>query len=593
MHSAAAKGLKRRFFVLTSVIPLWLAHTACAQLVSTDQPRFGYARDADRPLPVYIPSAGWSGTSSPRHAQRQELPDAPPVSTLIDPIPPSSPVMQEMFRMLPAETDVDVPSGNAGIVFDGVNVGAAYTTFHHGLLRRSQPIQDPLPSDSSDDDPVVEEGFHWRGLIAQSLLFNLVENSFRAASDDQIRTLLATKPFWHDYVASMRQFNMRRWNDGDDFLVNYVGHPMQGAVSGFIEIQNDPSGREQEMSATHAYWMSRFKAFLWATAYSTHSEISPLGEAGIGNEGGWTYPIHCPTHCSEPGTYKKYTNNTGWVDFVITPTVGSLWLLAEDTLDRFVSDRVQGGNRSRILHKILRGSLNPSRTMANALRFKAPWYRDFQHSPDLESGYGVHVLPSDETMREEQDFRRFALMPYFTAMPLGTAGHPCTACIQNRGGGVEADFALTRWMAVSFAVSKQQDVMDNGPTTNGSTINTGFGIRLMHDRPNNTLSLAVRPGVVTERAAVPPSIGMIHNNNLKQSESSVTHAATTIMVSNDYKVSRMLAFRSSFGVTIARYRNPVQARQGVGKPPYLSWLSHDSFTNRPTWTCEIGPVFHF
>jgi hypothetical protein len=436
------------------------------------------------------------------------------------------------------------------------------------------------------------ERYHWRGLIAQSLFFNVIENSFRAASDDQIRTLLANKPFWHDYVASVRQFNMRRWNDGDEFLVNYVGHPMQGAVSGFIEIQNDPTGREQEIGANRAYWMSRFKAFLWAAAYSTHSEISPLGEAGIGNEGGWTYPIHCPTRCTEPGTYKKSTNNTGWVDFIITPTLGSVWLLAEDTLDRYVSDRIQGGNRSRILPKIVRGSLNPSRTMANALRFKAPWYRDFQHSPGLEGSYGVHVLPSDQSVREVQNIRRFALMPYFIALPLGTTAHPCTVCMQTPGAGVEADLSLTRWLAVSFAASKQPAVVDRPSRINASMVSVGLGIRLMYERPNNTLSLAVRPGMLTEPAPIPPISERIQTNH-PQTELNVKHAATTIMLSNDYKFSSLVALRSSFGVVIVRDRSTVQTPRGIGDVPYLSWLSHDSYTNRSTWTCEMGPVFRF
>jgi hypothetical protein len=381
---------------------------------------------------------------------------------------------------------------------------------------------------------------------------------------------------------------MRRWNDGDDFLVNYVGHPMQGAVSGFIEIQNDPTGREQEISATRAYWMSRFKAFLWATAYSTHSEISPLGEAGIGNEGGWTYPINCPKPCAQSGVHTKYTNNTGWVDFIITPTVGSLWMLAEDTLDRYVNDRVQGENRSRNLPKILRGALNPSRTMANALRLKAPWYRDFQHGRDLESSAGVHFLRSDESMRAAEQFRRFAVMPYFVAMPLGTAAHPCTFCMQNPGAGVQADVALMRWIAVSFAISKQPTEMQKG-----STVSTGLGVRLMHDRPNNTLSLALRAGTLTEHVPFPQNVDANHPTYSGPSESQVTHATTTIMLSNDYKLSRLFAFRSSFGTTIVRYRNAAPAPPGIGTPPYLSWLSHDTFTNKPTWTCEMGPVVHF
>jgi hypothetical protein len=501
--------------------------------------------------------------------------------------------MRENFRKLPAETEEDPPPGTAGVTFEGINLPAAYAALHHGLVRRSQRPQDQATADPDDEDFRVKEGYHWSGLIAQSLFFSVIENSFRVASDDQIRTLLATKPFWHGYAASMGQFNMRRWNDGDDFLVNYVGHPMQGAVSGFIEIQNDPAGREQEISATRAYWKSRFNAFLWATAYSTYSEISPLGEAGIGNEGGWTYPINCPKPCTQSGVHTKYTNNTGWVDFIITPTVGSLWMLAEDTLDRYVSDRVQGGNRSRFFPKILRGSLNPSRTMANALRFKAPWYRDFQHGSDLESSYGVHFLRSEESMRAADQFRRFAVMPYFIAMPLGTAAHPCTVCLQNPGAGVEADVALTRWMAVSFALSKQQAVMQKGSAANGSTVNTGLGIRLMHDRPNNTLSLTVRPGVLTERVPSTQSIDTIHQKYSEPSGSSVTHAATTIMFSNDYKVSTTLAFRSSFGATVVRYRNLAQAPEGIGNPPYLSWLSHETVTDRTNWICEMGPVFHF
>ena len=34
--------------------------------------------------------------------------------------------------------------------------------------------------------------------------------------------------------------------------------------------------------------------------------------------------------------------------------------------------------------------------MANAVRFKAPWYRDSQQNADIERSQGVHFLPSDE-----------------------------------------------------------------------------------------------------------------------------------------------------------------------------------------------------
>jgi hypothetical protein len=581
MYSLAAGAPIDRFFVTITIFVFCVVPIGSAQSVTTSHALTGYARSMDQAFLSSASAPALTGIGA-AGGMLPDLHGSLPAQTAID-----SWSSQKMFRALPTEQTEDILPRASGVTFDGVNLSTASTAISRGLLRRPSHNRDHAPTDTSDDEPLVSERYHWKGLIAQSLFFNVLENSFRVASDDQIRDLLANKPFWHDYVASVHQFNMRRWNDGDDFLVNYVGHPMQGAVSGFIEIQNDPAGREQEISATQAYWMSRFKAFLWATAYSTHSEISPLGEAGIGNEGGWTYPIHCKMRCTEPGTYKKYTNNTGWVDFIITPTVGSLWLIAEDTLDRFISDRVQGGNRSRILPKILRGGLNPSRTMANALRFKAPWYRDFQHSPELEGSYGIHVLPSDESIQEAQNFRRFSLMPYFITMPFGTDAHPCTVCMHNPGGGVEADLALTRWMAVSFAASKQQDLMNKGATTNGSTVSTGLGIRVIHDRPYNTLSLAVRPGFVTEHAVISSS------DSPEQSESSVSRAATTIALSNEYKISRSVALRSSLGVTIVRYRNAVQTPPGIGNPPSLSWLSHDSYTNKSTWSYQMGPVFHF
>jgi hypothetical protein len=479
----------------------------------------------------------------------------------------------------------------AGLRFDGVNVGAAWAMF--GRLtphRQKSETNEADAIDASADDYAKSEHYHWRGLLAQSLFFNVIENSFRAASDDQIRNLLANKPFWHDYAASIKQFNMRRWNDGDDFLVNYTGHPMQGAVSGFIEIQNDPRARELEISATHEYWESRFKAFLWATVYSTHSEISPLGEAGIGNEGGWTYPIGCKTRCTEPGTYKHYTNNTGWVDFIVTPTAGTLWILAEDTLDRFVSDRIQGDNRAALVPKIIRGALNPSRTMANAVRFKAPWYRDSQQSAEIERSRSAHFLPSDEEVAAAEEFRRISIAPYFRYSPFGTASNSCTLCLQNPGAGIELDYALARWLSASVAVENQPNpVVKN---TNGSTTSVGFGLRLSYETPHNSLSFAVRPGILITQVAPLPRPQASSNLDSKQVQS-VDNSAITLALSNDIKLTPLLSMRFSIADTIVRTGTLDGQQVGIGSPPYLSWLSKQEYSNRSTWSSAVGPVLRF
>jgi hypothetical protein len=48
--------------------------------------------------------------------------------------------------------------------------------------------------------------------------------------------------------------NLHGWADGDPFYVNYVGHPMQGAVAGRIWQLHDPRYNKAEFGRSHAYW---------------------------------------------------------------------------------------------------------------------------------------------------------------------------------------------------------------------------------------------------------------------------------------------------------------------------------------------------
>jgi hypothetical protein len=179
---------------------------------------------------------------------------------------------------------------------------------------------------------------------------------------------------------------MHRWNDGDDFLVNYVGHPMQGGIALYIDFQNSPTQSRVQWNEP-GYWSSRTKDFVWSTIYSIYSEIGPTGGAGIGNEGGYTYDTRCILHCNAT-TYPpsgRDTNNTGWVDFILTPTVGMLWVFAKDSLEKEVSERlIAHYGRRALAPKIVRGGLNPTRPMANFLRGRNPWYRDWDH-PDIKT----------------------------------------------------------------------------------------------------------------------------------------------------------------------------------------------------------------
>lgn len=212
--------------------------------------------------------------------------------------------------------------------------------------------------------PAKRERFHWGPAIGQSLNFLAVQQGIMLATDNQARFHVSHGVWFKDYMRSVK--GNTHWDDGDPFLDNYVGHPMQGAISGFVQVQNDPAGRRLEFANTKAYWKSRMKSMAWNAVYSAQFEIGPLGEASIENLGSYQYR-NCAT-C-------KPTNGAGFVDFVITPTVGTAWLVAEDLLDKYIPGKIERVHGRSGWTNLLRCLVNPSRTAANMLARKAPWYR--------------------------------------------------------------------------------------------------------------------------------------------------------------------------------------------------------------------------
>jgi len=140
---------------------------------------------------------------------------------------------------------------------------------------------------------------------------------------------------------------------------------MMGAVTGYIQIQNDPAGRQVEFGKSKAYWRSRGWALAAAAIYSTQFELGPLSEASIGNVG-----------------LKAGTMAT--IDLVITPVFGLGMIVAEDAVDRYVLAK---GERhwGRAKTMFLRTLLNPNRSLANVIRIQPPWKRDARDLPPRAS----------------------------------------------------------------------------------------------------------------------------------------------------------------------------------------------------------------
>ncbi|HUR36883.1 MAG TPA: hypothetical protein VM009_03635 [Terriglobales bacterium] len=173
-------------------------------------------------------------------------------------------------------------------------------------------------------------------------------------------------PFFRDWFHSVASYRYTRWHDDDPFLVDYIGHPMMGAVVGRIQIQNDPRGISLAFGGSKNYWKSRAKAFGFAAVYTAQWELGPVSETSIGNIGSFQYYSESAGHLS---------NGTGAVDLVMTPLGGTAWLIGEDALDKYAITRLERVSRNKFWLLGI-SVLNPTRSVANMLRFKTPWYRD-------------------------------------------------------------------------------------------------------------------------------------------------------------------------------------------------------------------------
>jgi hypothetical protein len=198
------------------------------------------------------------------------------------------------------------------------------------------------------------QGFQWKSALVQAGMFASIQHGFRIATEPSSRQNLKG-PFFRDWMSSAR--SVRGWRDGDPHIVNYVGHPMMGATSSYIFVQNDPRGRVRVFGRSREYWASRLRALAFSAAYGAQFELGPFSESSIGNVG-----IDGKGHSA--------------VDLVVTPVLGLTWQATEDAVDRLVVEKLKRRVKNRVARLALRAGLNPSRSFANALRFKVPWHRD-------------------------------------------------------------------------------------------------------------------------------------------------------------------------------------------------------------------------
>src|SRR6185312_6514467 len=115
---------------------------------------------------------------------------------------------------------------NAGIEFAGRDL--ALQGAHLDLTQFFAAMNRPAAEAGSQPEDGHADHYNVKGLLWQSLAFTGIETAYRMSTDSHMRYLIADGPYWSNYMASMQHWDMTRWSDGDDFVVDEIGHPMQG-----------------------------------------------------------------------------------------------------------------------------------------------------------------------------------------------------------------------------------------------------------------------------------------------------------------------------------------------------------------------------
>ena len=285
------------------------------------------------------------------------------------------------------------------------------------MLPLEPPASPPMFVESKT--PIKPKGVDWFGLTKTSFSFLALEHGFRFLTEPQTRENITARPFLRGYVDAVT--NLHGFGDGDPFYVNYVGHPMQGAVAGYIWQHNDRAYRDVEFGRNRRYWKEKLRGAAFSAIYSVQFEIGPVSEASI-------------------GFIQSDRPQVGFVDQIITPSIGLAWTIAEDWLDRDVVQRLETKTSNPYLRILIRGAANPARSLANALGGQVPWHRDDRPGVTEHSElYRRRPSPAVEKPTTKGEAEQSAIAPFqFLIMPRYDhyfGNNNSISCVGGQGSG--------------------------------------------------------------------------------------------------------------------------------------------------------------
>ena len=388
----------------------------------------------------------------------------------------------------------------------------------------------------------------WKPAIIQTVSLIVFQHAWRAATDPSLRYLVAHKPLWHDYGVSLTDYHMDYWSDGDSFVVNDVGHPLNGGVYSRIFLQNYPRSFVQ-IGLHNGYWTTRLQSFVWAMLWSAQFEVGPLSETMFGNQGGFYYSNGCGTSpaclTTPPWSYGVgkhtglggITNNTGWTDFIMTPVVGLGWVIGEDALDRYLvtpiarNHRILGG-------RVLRTALEPSRSFAALFAGKFPWMLPAPESNFVDN-HPRKIKPKDPN---ETPVQHYSIGTEYTNINLPVIKPGCDKVCREplSGAGFTFGYNFTHYFAFDSAVN----FLPSQSGTKGMMQGL-FGVKLGESWKHWGLFAKVRPGFIYYNEAIPGG-GVDTPGSLSRFVWDVGGAA-------EFYTHHNGMFRVDLGTTLVRY----------------------------------------
>jgi hypothetical protein len=251
-----------------------------------------------------------------------------------------------LAKLLPTAPDAHFPASPITNPFP--------VAFPHARPSKSSTNSDSriIPQDSKSPS-ASSMRFHWGAAIGESLFYTGIMHTFDLTLQAGTRDSL-NGHWFANYTQSVSE--LRGWSDSDKFMAPYVGHPLEGSIFGFIQRQNDPKYRFVQWGDGREYWVSMLRSLAYGAVWHTQWKIGPVSEASIAN-----VMLHA---------------SPGFITLVDTPTLGFCTMLAEDAADRYLIMGLENRTNNRAIIILVRSFLNPGRTFANMMAFRAPWVRD-------------------------------------------------------------------------------------------------------------------------------------------------------------------------------------------------------------------------